>query len=325
MPLVSVIINVRNGSSTLREALDSVMAQTFSDWELILWDDRSTDDSAKIVAENSDARVHYFLSPVDTPLGGARENAIRKATGEWLAFLDQDDIWLPEKLAKQMALADERTGIIYGRTVRFYPNGRQREYDQAHEYQRLPEGDIFPQLFTIGCFIAMSSAVFRRSAIEAVGGIPGTIQIIPDYYLYTAVGRRYPVRAVQEVVCRYRMHAANTSRLLAIEMHTEVLWLVEHWNNCLAPQTVAFCNKRHSTAIALEEMRNRDSAIPGLLRLFRQGSVGSQLARPFLFAFHLIRRNVRTPYWRALEDATTATAPKNSISNQTEDQSPHNR
>src|SRR5208337_2593384 len=190
MPLVSVIINVRNGSSTLREAMDSVMAQTFNDWELILWDDRSTDDSAKIVAGYSDDRVHYFLSPVDTPLGRARENAIRKATGQWLAFLDQDDIWLPEKLAKQMALADERTGIIYGRTIRFYPNGRQRDYDQAHEYQRLPEGDIFTQLFSIGCFIAMSSAVFRRSAIEAVGEIPDAIQIIPDYYLYTAVARR---------------------------------------------------------------------------------------------------------------------------------------
>jgi glycosyltransferase involved in cell wall biosynthesis len=315
MPLVSIIINVRNGSSTLRDALDSAMAQTFSDWELILWDDRSTDDSAEIAANYRDPRVHYFLSPVDTPLGKARENAIRKTTGQWLAFLDQDDVWLPEKLEKQTALADERTGIIYGRTVRFYPNGGQRDYDQAHEYQRLPEGDIFAQLFSVGCFIAMSSAVFRRSAIKAVGGIPDTIQIIPDYYLYAAVARRYAVRAVQEVVCRYRMHAANTSRLTAIQMHKEVLWLIDHWNDYLDPQTVALCNKRHSTAIALEELRSRDSAVPGLLRLFTRGSVGSQLVRPFLFAFHLIRRNVRRPYWRALGDAAGATASKNSISN----------
>ena len=81
MPLVSVIINVRNGSSTLREAMDSVMAQTFSDWELILWDDCSTDDSAKIVTGYSDARVHYFLSPVDTSARQSSEHAIRKATG----------------------------------------------------------------------------------------------------------------------------------------------------------------------------------------------------------------------------------------------------
>ena len=246
--------------------------------------------------------------------------------GEWLAFLDQDDIWLPDQACEANGPGGRSArGIIYGRTVRFYPHGRERDYDQAHEYQLLPEGDIFPQLFTIGCFIAMSSAVFRRSALEAIGGIPDAIHIIPDYYLYTAVARRYPARAVQEVVCRYRMHAENTSRLLAIEMHKEALWLIEHWSNCLDPQTVAFCNKRHSTAIALEEMLNQGSAVPGLLRLFTQGSVGSQLARPFLFAFHLIRRNLRTPYWRTLGGTTIATASKNSISNQTEDRSPHNR
>ena len=159
-------MNVRNGASTLQEALDSVMAQTFSDWEVIVWDDCSTDGSANIVARFSDPRIRYFLSPEETSLGKARDNAIRQARGEWLAFLDQDDVWMPRKLEMQMALADQNTGIIYGRTVRFYPSGMERDYDQAHEFKPLPEGDIFTQLFTKGCFIAMSSAVFRRSAIE---------------------------------------------------------------------------------------------------------------------------------------------------------------
>jgi len=324
MPLVSVIMNVRNGASTLREALDSVIAQTFTNWELIVWDDYSSDHSASIVAEYRDRRVRYFLSPEDTPLGKARNSAIHQATGDWLAFLDQDDIWMPRKLEMQMALADQTTAMIYGRTIRFYPSGMERDYDQAHEFTPLPEGDIFAKLFTTGCFVAMSSAVVRRSAVGEIGGIPEKVQIIPDYYLYTAVARRYPVRAVQEVVCRYRMHTANMSRLTAIKMHQEALWLVGHWADCLDPRTVARCRKRHSTAIALEEMRSRASTVPGLLRLFRQGSVGSQLARPFLFAFHLIRRNVRAPYWRALGDATGATASKNSITNQSENPSARN-
>src|SRR5271166_266933 len=314
MPLVSVIMNVRNGASTLREALDSVVAQTFTDWELIVWDDCSSDHSASIVAEYRDRRVRYFLSPEDTPLGKARNSAIHQATGDWLAFLDQDDIWMPRKLEMQMALADQTTAMIYGRTIRFYPSGMERDYDQAHEFTPLPEGDIFAKLFTTGCFVAMSSAVVRRSAVGEIGGIPEKVQIIPDYYLYTAVARRYPVRAVQQVICRYRMHAANMSRLTALQMHQEVLWLIDHWNACLDPQVVALCNQRHSTAIALEEMRSRDSAVPGLLRLFRQGAVGSQLARPFLFAFHLIRRNVQPPYWRTPGNATRATEerrPKN--------------
>ena len=85
MPLVSVIMNVRNGASFLREALDSVLAQTFVDWELIVWDDCSTDNSAQIVSQYRDPRIRYFLSPEDTPLGKARDSAIRRASGEWLA------------------------------------------------------------------------------------------------------------------------------------------------------------------------------------------------------------------------------------------------
>jgi hypothetical protein len=219
-----------------------------------------------------------------------------------VAFLDQDDIWLPRKLEKQMALADDTTGLIYGRTVRFYPSGLERDYDQAHEFTLLPEGDIFNQLFTDSCFIAMSSAVFRRAAVEAIGGIPDAIQIVPDYWLYVAVARLYRVRAVQEVVCRYRMHSANTSRLAAVKMNQEVLWLIDQWADQLDPWTVALCRKRHFTAIALEEMRKTETAARGVARLFTQGSIASQLARPFMFAFHIIRRNLRRPYWRSLGD-----------------------
>jgi len=300
MPLVSIIMNVRNGALTLREAIDSVLAQTCEDWELIVWDDRSTDASAAIVSDYRDARVRYFLSPEDVPLGKARRDAIRQAKAEWIAFLDQDDIWLPGKLEKQLALAEDDTGLIYGRTVRFYPAGRERDYDQAHEYKLLPEGDLFTQLFTKSCFVAMSSAMFRRSAIEATGGIPDEVRIIPDYYLYVAVARKYRARAVQEVVCRYRTHTGSMSHVVAVEMHREVLWLVDQWADQLDPHTVALCRKRHLTAIALEEMRSRTTLRQGAVRLFTEGSVGSQLARPFAFVFHLVRRRVWRPYWRRL-------------------------
>jgi glycosyltransferase involved in cell wall biosynthesis len=303
MPSVTVIMNVRNGASTLREALESVLRQSFDDWELVVWDDRSIDESAQIIAGYKDSRIRYFLSPEETLLGKARGDAIRQATGTWLAFVDQDDIWLPRKLEKQMALADDTVGLIYGRTVRFYPSGLERDYDQTHEFTLLPEGDIFKQLFNDSCFIAMSSAVFRRAAVEAVGAIPDAIHIVPDYWLYVAVARCYPVRAVQEVVCRYRMHPANMSRLAAIKMNEEVLWLIDQWAGELDPRTVALCRQRHFTAIALEEMRSLKTAPRGLARLFTQGSVASQLARPFMFVFHIIRRNVRRPYWRSLGDS----------------------
>jgi glycosyltransferase involved in cell wall biosynthesis len=302
MPSVSIIMNVRNGASTLRESVESVLAQSFHDWELVVWDDRSTDDSPQVIATYKDPRIRYFCSPEESCLGRARADAMRQASGSWLAFIDQDDVWLPRKLEKQMGLADDSVGLIYGRTVRFYLSGLERDYDQTHEFKPLPEGDIFTQLFRDSCFIAMSSAVFRREAVEATGGIPDAIRIVPDYWLYVAVTQRYPVRAVQEVVCRYRMHAANLSRAVVRQMNEEVLWLIDQWAHHLDPQTVALCRKRHFTAIALEEMRRPDTAVRGLARLFTQGSIASQLTRPRTFAFHLIRRNVLRPHWRRADD-----------------------
>lgn len=300
MPPVTVIINVRNGEATLGDAINSVLQQTFKDWELLIWDDRSTDGSSSIASRYRDSRIHYHLAPDDAPLGKARNDAIQQASGEWIAFLDQDDIWLPQKLEEQMKLASDGVGLIYGRTVRFYPSGWQRDYDHAHEYSLLPEGDIFRLLFTRSCFIAMSSAVFRRSAIQDIGGIPAAIRIIPDYYLYVAVARRYQARALQQVVCRYRMHPDSMSHALAPEMHREALWLVDHWAADLDPVTVERARRRHYTAIALQEIRSARTMFRGFRRLVTQGSIGSQAARPFAFVFHVARRGLRPPYWREL-------------------------
>ena len=302
MPLVSVIVNLYNGEATVAETIQSVLAQTFSDWELLLWDDCSTDSSIDIVRRFNDARFRYVQSETQVSLGRARQSAINQANGEWIAFLDQDDVWLPDKLERQLALAREKpeAALIYGRTLRFYPGGTERDYDQAHEYAPLPEGDIFTTLFTDSCYIALSSAMFRRSAVEAVGGIPAAITIIPDYYLYTAVTRRFPAAAVQRVVCRYRMHASNTSQTNAAAVHEEALRLMGMWRDDVPPDVLAKCQRHHSTQLALAEMRSPTTFIHGLHRLWRDGSVMSQLLRPFYFVFHLVRRNVVTAHWKRL-------------------------
>ncbi|HVP54880.1 MAG TPA: glycosyltransferase [Candidatus Eisenbacteria bacterium] len=302
MPVVTVIVNLFNGKETLAEALNSVLAQTFAGWELLIWDDGSTDGSAEILQHYDDPRIRYVRSETQVSLGEARQRAIELARGEWIAFLDQDDLWLPNKLERQLALAYQKpdAALIYGRTVRFYPNGSERDYDQSHEYAYLPQGDIFADLFRESCFIAMSSAMFRRSAIAAIGGIPESITIIPDYYLYTAVARRFAAAAVQEVVCRYRMHTGSTSQVTAIGMHEEALRLMDTWRNDVDPRVLAGCKRHHSTEIALTEMRTPATFLRGLVRLLTEGSPTSQLRRPLLFLFHRLRRALRPPYWKTL-------------------------
>jgi glycosyltransferase involved in cell wall biosynthesis len=299
MPLVSVIMNIRNGAAFLREALDSVMAQTFTDWELIAWDDCSSDNSAHIVAEYKDPRVRYFLSPEETPLGKARDNAILQASGEWLAFLDQDDLWTKTKLERQMALSGEGVGIIYGRAVLVWPNGRKRDYDQAHEFTPLPEGDIFSELFRSACFIAMSSAVLRRPAVVEAGGIPEWVELTPDYYLYVAIAHRYQARAAQEIVCWYRMHDSNLWLESRRRVHRESIRIIDEWAKYVDPRIAASRRRTHTTSLALEEMRQASSAGSGIRRLLREGSVTWLLSRPFVHGVRRVRRVMRRPLWRA--------------------------
>jgi glycosyltransferase involved in cell wall biosynthesis len=301
MPLVSVIMNVRNGSHFLREALDSVLAQAFADWELIVWDDRSTDDSAAIIRQYRDPRIRYFLSPEETPLGQARERAIHQATGQWLAFLDQDDVWLPGKLERQMALSEENVGIIYGRTVLFDDRrGDLRDYDYAHEFGPLPEGDIFALLFRDACFIAMSSAVLRGSAVAELGGIPDSIRVVPDYFLYVAIAHRWQARAVQDVVCRYRVHPGSmrASHQHRLRLHAEPLAIINQWADCLEPRMAAYRRMTYSTGVALEEMKQLRTAPAGLLRLVSDGSLPWLLSRPAVRVWRVLRRRLQQPCWR---------------------------
>tara|TARA_B100000780_G_scaffold277972_1_gene250059 strand:- start:876 stop:1808 length:933 start_codon:yes stop_codon:yes gene_type:complete len=101
-PLVSIIMNCYNGEKFLKEAIDSVMSQSYTRWEIIFWDNASSDNSAEI-AETYGAKIKLFKSEETTSLGEARSRAIKKAKGDWLAFLDVDDVWLPQKLEHQLA------------------------------------------------------------------------------------------------------------------------------------------------------------------------------------------------------------------------------
>ena len=144
----------------------------------------------------------------------------------------------------------------------------------------------------------MSSAVLRRSAVEEVGGIPDAVKMAPDYYLYVAIAQRYPARAVQEVVCWYRMHGSNLWRGIRRDVHEEALRMIDQCAPYLDPGIAAYRRRTHSTSLALEEMRHVASAGTGLKRLLNEGSVAWLISRPFVHSFLRIRRVVRRPKWQ---------------------------
>ena len=101
--LISVIMNCHNGETFLEESLKSLFAQSYENWELIFWDNLSTDNSKKILKKFNDKRIKYYLSDNFTNLYEARNLAIEKASGKYISFLDTDDLWTKDKLKKQLS------------------------------------------------------------------------------------------------------------------------------------------------------------------------------------------------------------------------------
>jgi glycosyltransferase involved in cell wall biosynthesis len=300
VPLVSIIMNIWNGAPFLREAIDSVLAQTYADWELIAWDDCSTDNSAEIVKSYADPRIRYIRAEKQIPLGHARGKALQEVRGEFVAFLDQDDIWVPEKLEKQLALANSSADValVYGRTVSFTPAGERKDFDHRHEFEPLPEGAILESLFVDACFIAMSSAMFRRSALAELGAIPENIHMSPDYHMYLGVCQRYRARAVQDVICYYRIHGNNMTPKTFKTVHNECLWLIDRWGGAVRPRIRWWRRKVHHTLVALKELEQGATRREGLIRLLRDGSLMYLFSRPFARGYRAIRRRMKRPYWQ---------------------------
>jgi glycosyltransferase involved in cell wall biosynthesis len=305
-------MNIFNGARYLREAIDSAIAQTCGDWELIAWDDCSSDHSASIVKSYSDPRIRYFLAAEQIPLGQARNLALREARGEWVAFLDQDDIWTPDKLQKQLALGISApdVGLVYGRALSFTPSGETRDFDHRHEFKPLPDGAILERLFVDSCFITMSTAMFRRTALDELEGIPASIQMSPDYYMELGVSQRWKARAVQEVVCRYRLHDSNMTPRTFKQVHCECLWLIDRWGAPVAPRLLAWRRKVHHTLVALEELKDPLTRREGFLRLINNGSLPYLFSRPFARSFRALRRKIQQPYWQKHMPAVEARSAK---------------
>lgn len=119
--LVSIVMPAYNAASTIADSINSVLAQTRSDWVLYVVDDCSTDDTALIVAEFSgkDKRVIYIKQPHNSGVAEARNAALRASAGKYIAFLDSDDIWFPEKLAEQVALLEKGYDVVATNYIRF--------------------------------------------------------------------------------------------------------------------------------------------------------------------------------------------------------------
>lgn len=230
MPLISIIMNCYNGSKYLPQALDSVYQQTFKDYEIIFWDNQSTDNSGGIALRYGEP-LRYFRGEEFLPLGAARNAAIEKASGKYIAFLDCDDIWLPEKLEKQVELLDsnKELGLVYSDTHVIDKNGNLIKSTYFRSIKPF-SGNAFKELF-LSNFIPILTVVVRRETLGKVGGFDPKYVIAEDYDLWLRIAEHYPIDFIEQPLAKYRFHGESASQKNMVLSYQEEIQIKEYWQN----------------------------------------------------------------------------------------------
>jgi glycosyltransferase involved in cell wall biosynthesis len=218
-PKVSVVMTCYKYAHFLPFALDSVLGQTYGNVEAVMVNDGSPDNTDEVMQPYlADPRVKY-VNQKNAGQAIAKNNGIRNATGEFIAFLDADDIWELNKLEKQMPLfADPEVGIVYSRT-RFIDEKNVVLYDDdalTREYLKPQRGWIAPQLF-LDNFVPFSATVTRRECFEKVGVFDESFRMGIDWDLWLRMSVPYKYDYVDERLLKYRVgHAGQMSKNLDV-------------------------------------------------------------------------------------------------------------
>ncbi len=216
-PPVSVVMAAKNYARFLPAAVESVFAQTFTDWELVIIDDGSTDHTPDAVRPFlADRRVRYVRSD---RLGQPRAKNLGAglARGEFVAYLDADDAWKPTKLEKQLALLHARpaVGVCFCRRSLIDEEGR----PLPGKDPPAPRGQVLPAMF-LRNFVCFSSVVVRRRVLDHVGAFDPEWDLAIDYDLWLRVARHYEFEYVDEELVLYRTGHGNLSKRLADRVAT---------------------------------------------------------------------------------------------------------
>jgi len=211
-PLVSVIINCFNSEKYLVEAIESVINQTYENWEIIFWDNASDDQSPEIVKSFSDKRIRYFRGNETVLIYSARNLAIKECNGELISFLDCDDIWLPDKLEEQVKLYIQGHKIIYGGYKIIDQNGK--ETNEIHNYLRdfnTRDLLLFRKTISIGSVI-LESNILKESLFN------DNYQLMGDFELWFRLSLKYKFFNSKTIVELSRQHGENVSHTTKQEL-----------------------------------------------------------------------------------------------------------
>ncbi|MAJ45467.1 MAG: glycosyl transferase family 2 [Candidatus Marinimicrobia bacterium] len=227
-PEISIIMNCHNGEKFLYQALDSILKQSFKNWELIFWNNRSADKSENIYKKFKDKRLRYFYTHKKVSLYESRNAALKKARGKFISFLDVDDIWFPDKLKLQLKkFKDKDVGLVYGKYIKISKNNFFRKRNLITK-KNLPEGYITQDLlksYNVGLLTIMLRSKFlrnKKTVFRTKYNYLGDLDFVLNFSL------KYKFAAVQHPIGIYRQHDNQMQKKFRkIKSHQFTQWFNE--------------------------------------------------------------------------------------------------
>lgn len=235
-PLVSVIIPAYNAEAFIQLTLESVLAQTYQNFEIVVVDDGSRDRTPEIVESftQRDSRIR-LLRQQNSGVAAARNLAIQASKGVYISPIDADDLWYPQKLEKQVRCieeADESVGLVYSWSVYLNESGETIGRYIADQGYTFAEGNVFNSLLYFNFLDNASTALFRRSCIDRVGGYNCNLrdqnaQGCEDWDIYLRIAEQYSFRVVPEYLIGYRQYLGSMATNCPVMARSYELMMVE--------------------------------------------------------------------------------------------------
>jgi glycosyltransferase involved in cell wall biosynthesis len=206
-PRVSVVITAYNYGLFLPEAIESVLGQTFKDFQVVVVDDGSTDNTSEAILPYLSNPCLRYIRKENGGQASAKNRGIAESKGEFIAFLDADDVWFRTKLEEQIPLfSDPNIGVVYSKRVLMDPHGNERPF----QHPTLHRGYVLDQMF-INNFVCFSSAILRRECFEKVGKFDESLPMAIDYDLWLRIAMHYHFDYVNEPLVKYRLGHGHMS------------------------------------------------------------------------------------------------------------------
>lgn len=232
-PIVSVIIPTYNREKFIGAAIKSVLDQTFKCFEIIVIDDGSTDGTANVVKEFKSEKIRYIYQS-NQGRSRARNHALALAKGRYIAFLDSDDMYLPEKLGMQVDFMDRRPdfGMVYTSAYCIDEDGN----SLAHVYEAKLSGWIYNDIaFFVPVTITLPTVIARREVFEAVGGFDENMERFEDTDMWRRISKAFQIGAMATFTCLLRTHSDNS---LVTQNPERILAAVEYYINKIEREDV---------------------------------------------------------------------------------------